>query len=640
MPAKYERKGLNREAADATRVLTRKRLPTVGIREVGYLGRGGRSSVAQIDPSAYRCARLAGQLADQWERIAAGQSESVVAIHRQALDAYLNYVANSDGWSASLDRNPAAVVRTLYGWTRTLTENYDETSIMPHRLSNIVQAQIAGATADGIVTDSVLAAVVRGPGLVRKPSPQQLDEFSKNELNDIVRASRAHIRATRATRRWALETIEQYDAGTLMDPKLCWIAQMMKQALLCEAVDRPPREWSSATLNELFPKAVQKLFRSGTSTAKGRHGGLSMPAWCRRAVQPYASDLTPFRLLLMAGTGASADEVTSLCMSDIEWTDDGVRLQMTKARAQRSKGRFFPGSRGSNGWSVPDVLRYLVEYTEPARRVASDGLSNQLWIRVYESAKDERKYRPTPVPFGAKATSLHEWINMAQSVYDLAPISTPHDVRRIRKAKVSQRAIDLGGVVADIASDDHTTQVFHQHYAHTTTLKVHAAQVMSRFQTALAEAVTTGFTAFLSARSSVPLAALTQGLDIQQAQAKTLKSGGLDMGVVDCRNPFDSPFTKKGKLCASAPLSCLLCENAVVFTDHLPSIIALIAAMDAARGTLGPDQWIATWGAQYNAAQALVASLPDGVRTAAEHESVKAGTDLPAWAQGAHRDAS
>ncbi|GAA2396430.1 site-specific integrase [Mycolicibacterium llatzerense] len=637
MPAKNERKTFNREAADATRAVTRKRLPTVGIREVRHSGWGRGAGAAQIDPRAYRCARLAGQLADQWEQIAAGQSRSVVAVHRQALDAYLDYVANSEDWSASLDKNPAAVVRTLYAWTRTLIDNYDEVSIMPHRLSNIIQTQIAGATADGIVTDSVLAAVAQGPSLVRKPSTQQLDEFTKDELNNIVRAARAHVRAIRATRRWAQATIEQYDAGTLTDPRLCWIAQMMKRAQVGEPVDRPPDKWSSASLNELFPNNVQKLFRSGTSTAKGRGGGSSVPAWCRRAVLPYATDLTPFRLLLMVGTGVSADELTSLCISDIEWTDDGVRLQMTKARAQRSKGRFFPGAPGNSGWSVPNVLRYLVEYTQPARRLASDDLINQLWIRVYESAKDERAYRPAPASFGARNTTLHQWINTAQSVYELAPISSPHDVRRIRKAKVSQRAIDLGGVVADIAGDDHTTRVFHQHYAHTTSLKVYAAKVMSRFQTTLAEAVTTGFTAFLSARSAVPLAALTQDLDIQQSQAKTLKSGGLDMGVVDCRNPFDSPFTKKGKLCASAPLSCLLCENAVVFTDHLPNIIALVAAMDTARSALGPDEWIATWGAQYNAAQALIASLPDGVRKAAEHESINAGTDLPAWTYGSTR---
>lgn len=186
---------------------------------------------------------------------------------------------------------------------------------------------------------------------------------------------------------------------------------------------------------------------------------------------------------------------------------------------------------------------------------------------------------------------------------------------------------------ADIAGDEHTTRVFYTHYAHTTSLKVYSASVVSRFQRSLADAVTSGFTAFLKPRAEVPLTALTEALPIELSHARSLRSGEFDMGVVDCRDPFDSPFTVRGKLCGSAPLSCLVCENAVVFTDHLPNVLALVEAMDNIRRSMNPEEWIAIWGAQYDAAVALIESLPESVREAARQRMAQARTDLPSWLQ-------
>lgn len=77
-----------------------------------------------------------------------------------------------------------------------------------------------------------------------------------------------------------------------------------------------------------------------------------------------------------------------------------------------------------------------------------------------------------------------------------------------------------------------------------------------------------------------------------------------------------------------------MCENAVVFTDHLPNIVSLASAMDAARSSMGPEEWIAVWGSQYDAAQALIAALPENVRDTAKQLAAQAHIDLPIWMQG------
>lgn len=482
---------------------------------------------------------------------------------------------------------------------------------------------MAAAAADGIITDDVLAAYVQGPALLPKRHASPLDEFSAEELKQIVLAARAHVRAVRKIRDWATTMISADQSGLIVETHQRRLAGMLTDAASGKPVARQ-RDWPIEPLVNQFPAEAKAMY----TQPKWVRG------WCLRAVMPTNLDLLAFRILLLAGTGVSADEFSALLISDIERTGEGVRLQLTKSRARRSKGRFFPGTSDNARWSVPGLVESLLAFTEPARAVAPEEIRGHVWLSVTDTRRDgENRSLPRPAIFSQGRGSFANWIALAQSAFDLGEVSAPYDVRRIRKAKVTERAIQLKGVMADIAGDDHTTEVFFTHYAHTTTLKVYSGSVVSRFQTTLVDAVKTGFTAFLDKRSAVPLALLRKELPIEASQARGIRSGVLDMGVVDCRDPYDSPFTSQGKLCSSAPLSCLMCENAVVFTDHLPNIVALASAMDAARRSMGPEEWIAVWGPQYDAAQALIEALPENVREAAKQRAAQARTDLPIWMQ-------
>lgn len=630
MAIRHERRAPDAAAIEETSGTRHKHPQGVGVRRLSWPDRDGGTGVSEIDPSKYGCVRLAGQLADQWLQISSGLSRSVVLVHRQALDSYLKYVDRTGLVSASLDRKPAQVVEALYAWSKQLPAQYAAGSIMPYRLVNVVQSQLTAAVADGAVTDALLTAIAQGPSLIAKPLPSPLEEFSKAELNQLILAARAHVRAVRKIRQWALGTIAAYEAGEIdRRQEHGKVARMLR---LAAALKLTPR---AAVMNPdrlalHFPPEVSQLYpRCGPLDWRG-----VASQWCYRALFPAHVDLTAFRILLLAGTGASPDEIAALTLSDIEWAEDGVRLQLTKARAGRSRGRFFPGAERGRGWSVGAVIDALLEFTEPARALSAPEIKNKVWVAMWRRSGTERhSYQPGLSNSGHRMAVLAQWIEAVRPIYDIGDISSPQDLRRIRKTKIAQRAIELRGVISDIAADEHTTEVFFTNYAHTTTLKVYSASVMSRFQTNLAEAVRTGFTVFAQQRSTVPLAALTSGLPMQAAQAHDLKSGALDMGVADCQDPYDSPFTQKGKLCASAPLSCLMCENAVVFTDHLPNILALTESMQAARQSMGPDKWIATWGAQYGAAQAMIEALPEELVHEARGRRAQASTDLPAWVQ-------
>lgn len=629
MPRRNERKPLDHSGADDVGEVFDGRLDAVGVRQVVLVSGAGRARFAQINPSSYQCRRLAAQLADQWVEMASGMSRSAVEVHRQALHGYLTFAEGAHNSNVSLDGHPSAVVTTFDAWAKSLLVKYPSTSTMPYRMTNIVQSQMAGAVADGVITNDVLSAYARGHSVVAKPESQPLDEFTEDELKRMVLAARAHIRSLEKLRQWAARTVERGAAGEITDPDRALVSRMLQAAMQGEPIARRRRP-DTETLLALFPAEAWAL----NGPIDGSLGTIrSAVYWCLRAVFPFPIDLVPFRVLLLAGTGVSADEISALGVSDVEWAEGGVRLQMTKSRSGRSKGRFFPGASDGGGWDVPGVVRSLLAFTESARTIAPAELKDLLWLSIVRRPNDELCYLPASTDWCRNDAALKGWIRRMESIHGVGEISLPHDIRRIRKTKVTQRAIQLRGVLSDIAGDDHTTQVFFSHYGHTTTLKVYSASVVSKFQSTLAEAVKTGFTAFLQERSEVPLDALTEALPIEQSQAQSMRSGDLDMGVADCRDPFDSPFTRKGALCGSAPLSCLMCENAVVFADHLPNVMALISAMDTARQAMSPEEWIATWGTQYDAARALLSSLPDTTIESARQSAESAVTDLPAWVQ-------
>lgn len=178
-------------------------------------------------------------------------------------------------------------------------------------------------------------------------------------------------------------------------------------------------------------------------------------------------------------------------------------------------------------------------------------------------------------------------------------ISPPHDARRLRKTAKTARAAALGGTVSDLAGDDHHIEVFRDHYAHGTTAHLLAGRTIARaqqwvFQRTLDKPLVIGVEA--EKHLEEPETAKAAGMTTDQA--RDMRAGQLDMGLVNCRDPYDSPFTPDSQPCHVAPAMCMLCRNAVVFTSQLPRLLMLADHIEAMRTKLEPPRWQAVWGRQ------------------------------------------
>jgi hypothetical protein len=102
------------------------------------------------------------------------------------------------------------------------------------------------------------------------------------------------------------------------------------------------------------------------------------------------------------------------------------------------------------------------------------------------------------------------------------------------------------------------------------------------------------------------------------------------MGLTNCRDPYDSPYTPGNQLCHVAPAMCMLCRNAVVFTSQLPRLLLLYDHIERMRTVLEPRRWTAVWGAQAAALAQLFRDCEDQLPAARQAiEAQQLRLDLP-----------
>ena len=176
-----------------------------------------------------------------------------------------------------------------------------------------------------------------------------------------------------------------------------------------------------------------------------------------------------------------------------------------------------------------------------------------------------------------------------------------------------EKAIAFRGRISDIA-DDHSEKTFRGHYAHGTTLRVIAGEVITAAQHRWLDTALAGPTVLdENAAQSLadPQTATVLGLD--PAEVEALRSGQLNMGVTDCTDPFASPFGRPGQLCPVAPLRCLECRNAFVLPSNLPQLLLFAEHLQKLALRLTPTHFHTLWGQSPTNLDAVLSS-----RTAAE----------------------
>ena len=192
----------------------------------------------------------------------------------------------------------------------------------------------------------------------------------------------------------------------------------------------------------------------------------------------------PYRILLVAATGHAPEEVTTLTIDDVELLPSGIRLTLTKRRAQRVRHRTFAAAPADPVSSEPvdytdrphrevaAIIRRLIQATDRVRG-RTPGLEH-LFVAASVSVDGELRFACWN--YNLPRSRLGDWLATANVVVD-----GPPDIRRLRKSTKVEKALAFGGRIAD-AANDHHQEVFRGHYAQGTTLRVMSGQVITTAQ--------------------------------------------------------------------------------------------------------------------------------------------------------------
>ncbi|WP_030782124.1 hypothetical protein [Streptomyces sp. NRRL S-920] len=613
----------------------------IGIRSL-LVPERGREKTVTLDPGAYRCSVLVAQLADEWLKLARGTAL------RSGGQSYAHGVRNLarfvdkhlptlglDPQKARLDGDTVDLVAVLYAWEAAMREESGAESGNSYDRATSVLALIANRAAwDGAVPESLRLRAQARPAF-RKPPEEPLDEFSNAERIALRDASRAAIRAMEERLSWGRELLE---AG--VDPRqdswrklenLVWAARfgLLNSAALTENLPAHPKWW---------PRPLHDVMLEPSPDGKSRRPGIrQLGRGVGRLLFPDDMDLHPFRVLMLLGMAdTTPEELNDLKLGDLEAIDGGLRVVQSKFRAGRTRADLHPATEageyfaGAGAWDVPGLFRRLLAATELSREVFAD-VDPWLMLEVTREAKDG-SLKAGVCSFKRTDRRFTHWIaQQRDAAGKLLEISEPHDARRLRKTAKVVRATVLGGTVSDLAGDDHHVEVYRNHYAHGTTAHILAGRAVNRAQEwVFGRTIQSPVLVAEEAEKRLEDAEVAADLGLEASQAKAMLAGELDMGLVNCRDPYDSPHSARGKVCHVAPAMCMLCRNAVVFTSQLPRLLMLADHIERMRAALDPPRWQAVWGRQAAALNKIFAECGE-LLPAARREIDELGLrlDLP-----------
>ncbi|HUY45154.1 MAG TPA: hypothetical protein VMV92_05460 [Streptosporangiaceae bacterium] len=594
----------------------------------------------RVDPQVFACPVLAAQLADEWVSYARATALADGSRYAVAIRSFASFTgrwcsaAGADPGAARLDGGPIDLAVVIRDWEVALRQEHGSRSEQPYQSTVALFTLIGQRAARDPGVDERLRARVAARPMFGKGATTPLAEFSNAERLMLRKMARADITALEARlargRALLASGADPRLKGWGEPANLLWAARhgILTTPALHAGLPEKVTAW---------PAAVRQMLVTG---AGHRHGRFGLMMAIGGMLFPCEQDLHPFRvLLLLAMADCTPEELAGLTLADIEFSDGAVRLRQAKARAGRVRIRLHPPSgpppatgdrvhHGSGNWDIPGLIRRLLAVTAASRETFDAGD----WLFLAVEARDyDTRLGAQAARFKQDGRRFTHWIAAHPGQTGVPPvISVPHDARRLRKTAKTTRVVALGGTLTDLAGDDHHVEVFRGHYAHGTTAHVLAARAVNAAQDKVFQKAR-NHPVFLDTAAESHLAdpEVAGAAGLTAGQAAAMGAGQLDMGLTNCRDPYDSPHTSAGTLCHVAPAMCMLCRNAVVFTAQLPRLLQLADHIQAQRDVLGPPRWQAVWGRQAAALAELFAACPEETVEARAAVPASAPLDLP-----------
>ncbi|MFI1066598.1 hypothetical protein ACH4TC_32510 [Streptomyces spororaveus] len=578
----------------------------LGVRVVA-VNEQGRERLHYVDPADYRCSRLAAQLADEWVEYVAvtGLSASASRDYVRAVDLVCSAMDGACEEAASLSLESADLLPLLARWERTLPASYQEGSRQAGVAASCVRVLIVRRedhSERGL--DESLARFARGRCLTPWGDSSERDEFSRADKRALVKAAWQEVQALekRLADGWSLAAQGRHpDEGDWLHvPDLLW-------GLSRGVIE--PRQIGDALppLTAQWPDALREMVLRADGTVAKRRARRDVILRLLARLYPTNLDLHAFRVLLVDATGHASEEVTGFGAQDIEFLPKGVRLTLVKDRASRVRHRAFrdasePRNADQGELSASELLdgprrevsaivRRLLAVTERVRERCPE-VSDTLFVRPSLVYYDLRFGRWNSNMQGQRFT---DWLHTAGVTVD----GEAH-IGRLRKSTKVEKAIVSGGRIS-VAADDHLEETFAGHYAQGTTLRILSGKVINTAQDHWFQQAVDGPTLISSDAAEITEdSERLQALGLDKEQADGIVQGELDMGVSHCKNPWDSPFSPPGELCAVAPLRCLECRNAWLLPSHLPQLMLFAEHLETVRQRLDPKTFTRLWGQSYS----------------------------------------
>ncbi|MCX5003773.1 hypothetical protein OHB05_14190 [Streptomyces sp. NBC_00638] len=598
----------------------------ISVRQVITPDATGKKRILRFDPSQFACRMLAEELADEWVEYieVTARRTGTASNHRQGLRLFCEYVdAQLAGRAAhaSLARADPDLSVVLLTWEQSLPANWPRGSTRPGAFAANLRILINRRQRhpDRVLAVRLGQVAAQNHGLAWGTT-RELDEFSRKDKAALVRAAWDDVARLRKRLKagWEMVDVGGHPAGHGWSrmPDLLW-------ALAHRVVS--PLEMAKEVPFPLAPE-LAALIPDNVRT-EGASSGMRGHVLFRgllNQLYPNERDLHAFRVLLVAATGHSPEEVTGLSEGSVEFTENGIRLTMTKNRARRIHRRAFSSMEKVN------AVEHVREYADRPRLEVS-AIIQQL---MEATAPLRELYGTRPAPLFLQGTLPPNWqITVSRGRLRLfgrwvkemgLDLEGRADIRRLRKSVKVEKAVAFGGRITDIA-DDHHEETFRGHYAQGTTLRMISGQVITSAQQSWFDKATATGPVVLDAAAEASLVeeettpALRE-LGLSAGQVEDLRCGAMEMGVTSCRDPFDSPFSRPGDLCTVAPLRCLECRNAWILPSHLPQLLLFSDHLEELRIRLSPVHFQTLWGqTAANLAAVLVERTEKEIAAARRH---------------------
>lgn len=587
----------------------------IGLRVVRVPDRTGTIRSITLDPSEFRCAALACELADEWVdyvEVAQITGSSATTI-RRAIRDFCNHVDRGFGeqaGDAGLGRPHPDLGASLAEWERTLPARFSAGAATPATLAGAVRSLIARrAQHDQRPVSAGLRRLVDGHVGVAWGATQEIDEFSRADKRALVRAAWEWLNRldARLAQGWAAAEAGRHpgEHGWGDVNNLLW-GLAYGQVSPRQIRDHLPvvHEWP-APLRACIQSADRPVFAARAKEILVR--------WLVQQLYPSHLDLHAYRVLLVAATGHSPEEITALRVEDVELLPSGVRLTLIKRRARRIRHRAFgaePGQAAARGpveftdrphREVRAIIERLLHVGEPVRR----NVSGRHHLFMAATVTADHQLRFARWNYNRPRARFTDWLTAAG-----VTVAGGADIRRLRKSTKVEKALAFGGRVAD-AANDHHEEVFRGHYAQGTTLRIMSGRVISTAQDHWFTKAVAGPTVLTDTTEVLETPAQATMLGLTSTQADELRSGALDMGLAQCSDPTNSPYGRSGQLCPVAPLRCLECRNAWVLPSNLPQLLLFADHLDRLRLRLSPQHFAELWGQSHTNLQAVLAQRTD-----------------------------